>query len=352
MKIVMVAGGSGGHIYPALSLAEALKDRGHDITFIGSNDRMEKDVIPEKGFNYIGMNIYTTRGGLLQKLKSLASILRAYDKAKILLKGYDVVIGFGNYISVPILMAAHKLGIKTIIHEQNSYVGRANRILDEKVDLIISSYEEDLKQFKNKNNILLGNPQASKAFKAIKDPNVLKELNLSNDKKTVVIFMGSLGSSTVHNELLKYFELLDGSYQVIYATGKYNYSDELKNKYENDYLKIFERIDGIKIMKNSDLLISRAGATTIAEITAMGIASILIPSPYVPNNHQYYNAMSLVNKDAAIILEEKDLNARRLNELVNSIINDGAKLDLLANNAKQFGNPNVINDIVERIEKI
>lgn len=351
MKIVMVAGGSGGHIYPALSLAEELKNRGHDITFIGSNDRMEKDVIPQSGFKYIGLNIYTTRGGLLQKAKSLFSIIRAYDHAKVLLRGYDLVMGFGNYISVPILLAAKKIGIKTIIHEQNSFVGRANRILDEKADLIISSYEEDLKQFKNKNNLLLGNPQASKAYNSKKDPEIIRSLGLDPNKKIVVIFMGSLGSSTVHKTLLDYFKLTDGSYQIIYATGKYNYSDELK-KYENDYLKIFEKIDGISVMRNSDLLISRAGATTISEIGAIGIASILIPSPYVPNNHQYHNAMALVNKEAAIILEEKDLNARRLNDLVNSIINDGAKLESLANNAKQFSNPNVINDIIEEIENL
>ena len=351
MKIVMVAGGSGGHIYPALSLAEALKQKGHDITFIGSNDRMEKDVIPNEGYNYIGLNIYTTRGGLLQKAKSLASILRAYDHAKVILKDYDLVIGFGNYISLPIVLAAKKIGKKTIIHESNSYVGRANRILDEKVDLIISSYEEDLKQFKNKNNLLLGNPQSSKAYKEIKDPSVIKELGLSNDKKLVVIFMGSLGSSTVHKELLEYFKIADNSYQIIYATGKNNYSESLK-EYETENIRIVERIDGIKVMKNADLLISRAGATTICEIGAIGIASILIPSPYVPNNHQYYNAMALVNKDAAIILEEKDLSATRLNELVNSIINDGAKLNAMANNAKQFSNPNVIDDIIKEIEKL
>ena len=351
MKIAMVAGGSGGHIYPALSLAEELKNKGHQISFIGSNDRMEKDVIPEKGFDYIGFDIYTTRGGLFQKIKSGISLLRGYDRAKRVLKGYDLVIGFGNYISVPIILAAHKLGIKTIIHEQNSYVGRANRILDEKVDLIISSYEEDLKQFKNPNNVLLGNPQSSKALKAKKNPQVISDLGLDPNKKTIVIFMGSLGSSTVNKVLLEYFKLTKGDYQIIYATGKNNY-DEAINSNDKDYIKIYQQIDGVNVMKNCDLLISRAGATTLAEVAAIGIPSILIPSPFVPNNHQYHNAMSFVNKNAALIIEEKDLKANILNDLVDSIINDGDKLKMISENVKKLANENVIEDMIERIENI
>ena len=149
MKIAMVAGGTGGHIYPAIALAEELQNKGHDITFIGSNDRMEKDVIPTSGFKYIGLDVYTTRGGVGQKVKSLLSIADAYKKCLSILKGFDMAIGFGNYISIPVMEAAIKLKLKTIIHEQNSFVGRANRVLDNKVDLIIGSYEENLKQFKS-----------------------------------------------------------------------------------------------------------------------------------------------------------------------------------------------------------
>ena len=142
MKIVMVAGGSGGHIYPALSLAEELEKRGHDITFVGSNDRMEKDVIPAHNFKYIGLDVYTTRGGLFQKIKSLLSIESAYKKCLKLLSGFDMAIGFGNYISIPVMQAAIKLKMKTIIHEQNSFVGRANRMLEENVGYMIYFFEK------------------------------------------------------------------------------------------------------------------------------------------------------------------------------------------------------------------
>ncbi len=352
MKIAMVAGGSGGHIYPALALAEALKERGHEITFIGSKDRMEKDVIPAKGFDYIGLDVFTTRGSIFQKIRSILSIIKAYFKCLGLLKGYDLAIGFGNYISIPVMLAAIKLKLKTIIHEQNSFVGRANRLLDKKVDLIIGCYEENKKQFANPNIRILGNPQSSKAYHLEKDPEVIAKLGLDPKKKTVVIFMGSLGSASVNEKLLDYFKLTDGSYQIIFATGSSHYEKMLKEVKQSDCLKVYERIDGVNVMKNATLLICRAGATTLSEICAIGIPSILIPSPYVPNNHQYYNGKALCDKNAAVMIEEKDLSGAKLNDTVNELLNDEKRLKQLADNALKLGNPEVLSDIIIEIEKI
>ncbi len=352
MKIVIVAGGSGGHIYPALSLAEALKERGHELLFIGSNDRMEKDVVPAHGFAYRGLDVLTTRGGVLQKIRSVLSLFFAYRKCLKLLKGYDMAIGFGNYISVPVMEAAVKLGLKTVIHEQNSFVGRANRMLDQKADLVIGSYKENLKQFKNPNIRILGNPQSSKAYDLPKDQKVLKELGLDPSLKTVVIFMGSLGSSSVQEKLEEYFDLFDASYQIVYATGASHIDDVSERFFHKDNLKIYERIDGVSVMNNADLLICRAGATTLAEIQAIGIASILIPSPYVPNNHQYYNGKALVDEDAAIMIEEKELNGKRLNDIVNELIHDDERLKQMGENARKTGNPHVLDDMIKEIETI
>ncbi|MCR4632879.1 MAG: undecaprenyldiphospho-muramoylpentapeptide beta-N-acetylglucosaminyltransferase [Erysipelotrichaceae bacterium] len=352
MNIAIVAGGSGGHIYPALSLAEALREKGHRITFIGSNDRMEKDVIPERGFEYMGLDVYTTRGGIFQKIKSLASIVKAYFTCKKLLKGYDMAIGFGNYISVPVMEAAASLHLKTVIHEQNSFVGRANRLLDEKVDLIIGCYEENRKQFKNKNLLILGNPQSSKAYEVKQDKEVIRKLGLDPDKKTVVIFMGSLGSSSVNEKLLDFFPLCDGSYQIIYATGPSHYKEVTEKVKQSDHLKIFERIDGINVMKNASLLVCRAGATTLSEICAIGMPAVLIPSPFVPNNHQYYNGKALVDAGAAVMIEEKDLSGGKLKETIDSLIDDEEKLKALSKNASALGNPNVLTDIVKAIEEL
>ena len=352
MKIAMVAGGTGGHIYPALTLADCLSKKGHDITFFGSNDRMEKDVIPEFGYKFIGLDIISTAGGLKDKAKSLTSMAKAYRQCLKLLKGYDLAIGFGNYISVPVILAAKKLGLKTIIHEQNSFVGKANKMLDEKVDLVIGSYQEDKGQFKNPNTLILGNPQSYKAKGIKRDRDILKEYKLDPSKKTVVIFMGSLGSETITEIMLDFFKLLDGQYQVIYATGKAYYKHVLDNDPHKSYLVIKERIDGIKMMAASDLLVSRAGATTLSEITSLGMPSILIPSPYVPNNHQFFNASALVKNDAALMIEEKDLTPNFLKEKIDSIINDEPRLQDLSNNALKMANENVIEDIIEEIEKL
>lgn len=352
MRIAIVAGGTGGHIYPALSLAEGLENKGHEITFIGSNDRMEKDIIPVHNFKYIGLDVYTTRGGITQKVKSILSIEQAYKKCLTILNSFDMAIGFGNYISIPVMEAACKLKLKTVIHEQNSFVGRANRVLDRKVDLIIGSYNENRQQFKNPNVMILGNPQSSKAYGILENKKVIADLGLDVDKKTVVIFMGSLGSSSVNEKLIDYFKLLDGSYQVVYATGKLHYRSAIEKAPKKDYLKIFEHIDGINVMKNSTLLICRAGATTLSEIEAIGMPAILIPSPYVPNNHQYYNGKALVDADAAIMIEEKDLSGDLLYKKVSGIINDGEKLNKLSENAKKLGNPNVLEDMIKAIENI
>lgn len=352
MKIVMVAGGSGGHIYPAVSLAKECVNKGHEVFFIGANDRMEKTVIPAMDFEFVGLNVKTTRGGISQKINSGISMLKSYFQAKKVLKTrhVDMVIGFGNYISVPVVLAAKSLKIKTVIHEQNSYVGRANRFLDEKVDLVIGSYAENKKQFKNPKLVILGNPQSSVAANCIKDDTCIIELGLDPNKKTLVIFMGSLGSESVMENILEYFKLTDGSYQIIYATGLKHF-DKAK-AYENEYIKILPQIDGVKVMKSSTLLLSRAGATTLAEITAIGMPSILIPSPYVPNNHQYYNAKALVDLDAAVMLEEKDLSAQSIRDLVEEYMHDDAKREEIAKNAKTQGNSHVIEDIITRIESL
>ena len=164
--------------------------------------------------------------------------------------------------------------------------------------------------------------------------------------------MGSLGSSSVNEKLYDYFRLLDGSYQVVFATGKSHYDEVLKHVKPNEYLKIFERIDGVNVMKNSSLLVCRAGATTLCEICAIGMPSILIPSPYVPNNHQYYNGKALVDKNAAVMIEEKDLSGELLNKTINELISDDNRLKQMGENASKLSNPDVLNDMIIAIEEL
>ena len=352
MRIIIASGGTGGHIYPAITLAQALQKAGHKITFVGSTGRMEKDVIPAAGFDYIGLDMKIPGGSLINKANSFVSIVKAYYKCREIVKDYDLAIGFCNYISVPLVMAARNRGLKTVIHEQNSFAGKANKYLDQKVDLVIGSYEENKKTFKNPHTLILGNPQSSKAFNIKKDPEVLLNLGLDPDKKTVVIFMGSLGSQTVNKVVIEYLNSLKGDYQVIYASGKQNYAKARAAVKKKDYICVKEAVDGVKVMANSSLLVSRAGATTLSEICAMGMPSILIPSPYVPNNHQFYNAMALIDKNAALLLEEKDLSPASLKAIIEKSINDEELLKSLHENAIKLSNPKVLDEIVKEIEKL
>lgn len=352
MRIIIASGGTGGHIYPAITLAQALQKAGHKITFVGSTGRMEKDVIPAAGFDYIGLDMKIPGGSLINKANSFVSIVKAYYKCREIVKDYDLAIGFGNYISVPLVMAARNRGLKTVIHEQNSFAGKANKYLDQKVDLVIGSYEENKKTFKNPHTLILGNPQSSKAFNIKKDPEVLLNLGLDPDKKTVVIFMGSLGSQTVNKVVIEYLNSLKGDYQVIYASGKQNYAKARAAVKKKDYICVKEAVDGVKVMANSSLLVSRAGATTLSEICAMGMPSILIPSPYVPSNHQFYNAMALIDKNAALLLEEKDLSPASLKAIIEKSINDEELLKSLHENAIKLSNPKVLDEIVKEIEKL
>lgn len=350
MKIIFVAGGTGGHIYPALTLANELKNRGHEILFIGSSSRMERDVIPSEGFKFIGLDVSIPKGNIFNKARSFFSLVNAYGKCKNLVKGYDVAIGFGNYISLPVMLAAKKLGLKTIIHEQNSFAGKANLYLDKKMDYVLCSYDENLKQFKNPNTFIYGNPQSFKAINEKEDKNCISELGLDPNKKTVVIFMGSLGSNSVDKVLLDYFGKTDGSYQIIYARGQDCEEDITKYSF-GSHIVIKDKIDGTKYIKNTDLIIARSGATTVSEIVGCGKPSILIPSPFVPENHQYYNALPLKNAGASILLEEKELNSEILLKNVDSIIKSSDKLNEMGLAAKKLLKDNIIENIIGIVEK-
>ena len=351
MKVLFVAGGTGGHIYPAITLANKLKQRGHEILFVGSSTRMEKDVIPSAGFEFIGLDVLSTSGSIFNKIKSLFSLIKAYNKCKTIVKGYDVAIGFGNYISLPVMLAAKKMGLKTIIHEQNSFAGKANLYLDTKMDYVICSYDNNLEQFKNPNTFVYGNPQSDKALEEKEDRSCIKEIGLDPNKKTVLIFMGSLGSDSVDKVLLEYFTKTSGDYQIIYARGK-DCDTDISGYSFDKHILIKDRVEGTKFIKNVDLLIARSGATTISEILACGTASILIPSPYVPQNHQYYNAEFLEKNGATIIINEKDLTSDMLNDTVNSIINDDDKLKEMGLSARKLLKENIIENIIRIVEKV
>lgn len=352
MNIIMVAGGTGGHIYPALALADKLVEYHHNVTFMGSSSRMESNIIPSHNYPFIGLNI-KNYAGVKGRFKTLWNLVKVQKEVKELFRKAkpDLVIGFGNYISVPVILAAKSLHIKTIIHEQNSQFGKANLFLARFVDLVIGSYPENVKQCSKTK--VLGNPRGSKLYEYPKDVSCLKDYGLDPNKKTVLFVMGSLGSSSVNEHMLEVLkELEHEEFQVLYVTGEKGYDAFIEKYQGNSRIKVVKYIDGLKVMKSVDLIVCRAGATTLSEITACGLASITIPSPYVPGNHQYYNAMALHHKQASICVLEKELQKDILANLIKELIYDDLRLEKLKRNALKFGYPCAINDIIDEINKV
>lgn len=350
MKIACVTGGTGGHIYPALALMDMFKEKDPacDILFIGNDDRMEAQLIPERGYPFTSLHTSGLVGSPIRKMKAVGQLFFAYQKSKKILKSFqpDLVIGFGGYVSAPVILAGHALGICTMIHEQNSIVGKANQLVMNKVDRIITCYEKCSEIFPKEKTVLLGNPRATIAKEAKLDMDYYDSLGLDPAKKTILIMMGSLGSSSV-NQLMK--DALKGvteDLQFLYVCGKDNLEDIAL--FEGmDHVHVVGYVDTLKIYEKVDGMICRAGATTLAEVTALGLPSILIPSPYVANNHQFYNASVLVDQGAALMIEEKDLNADSLHRAIVELFLDEKKMQLVCKNALELGKPNAAYDIIE-----
>ena len=351
---MIATGGTGGHIYPALALADAAKKRYKDIEilFVGNDDRMETEIVPKHGYAFRGIHASGLAGSIFDKIKAVFQLFSAKKQAKKIVQEFkpDIVIGFGGYVSAPVLMAAQSCGIKTMIHEQNSIVGKANLLLKDKVDGIVICYEKCFDTFGKEKCRLLGNPRSSLAIQSNFNKPYFDSLNLPEDKPIVLIVMGSLGSSSV-NEIMA--DALSGIEDVtfLYVSGKQNYEDT-KKRFTQKNVYVVDYVDQLGILKRIDLLVCRAGATTAAEITALGVPSILIPSPYVANNHQFYNASVLVENKCAFMIEEKDLNKDVLYEKINMIIHNKKLMEEMKKNALRISFPDASEEILDFMEEI
>ena len=353
MKIAITAGGTGGHIFPALAIINKIKshDKNSKFLYFGTTDRMEKDIIPEKGIPYIGIQMKgLNRKNILKNITVLKIYLAAIKKAEVELKKFkpDIVIGVGGYITAPVLVAANHLGIKTIIHEQNSIPGVSNKLLSHFVNKICVSFKESESYFPKKKTIYTGNPRSEELLSMEKGKR--EDFGFNHKSKFIILVMGSLGSLTMTKkmkELIPSFK--DKDYQVLVVTGK-NYYDDYKDVKIPTNVKIVPFYDA-KYMKDADLIITRSGASTIAEVTALLLPSIMIPSPYVTHNHQYKNAKALEDKKACKILEEKDF----CKENLLSLIDDCFKKEVyneMRKNLKEFSCPNSAEAIYKEIMRL
>ena len=340
MRVIITAGGTGGHIYPALAILNKIVEKEPDskILYIGTHNRMEKDIVPSVGYDYVPLEIYGfSKSDIKRDIKNVFLIKKAYKKCLDIMKEFkpDIVIGVGGYVTFPVIKAANKLGIKTFIHEQNSIPGKSNRALAKKVSMIGVSFEDSKKYFDEKKTYLTGNPCGENALdiRAVSKT----KYGLSRDKKSILIVQGSLGSKVINDKMLPFLQSIDNEkYEVLYVTGKNYYEEYSKNNFSKN-VKVVPYVENLSaLMKDIDLMITRAGASTISEIMALEIPSIFIPSPYVANNHQYYNALSIKNAKAGEMIEEKDLTSDNLKEKINYVLNNPMVYNEMKNNLKEM----------------
>src|SRR5579875_1450871 len=348
MRIAVSGGGTGGHIYPALALIREIqkKHTNAEFLYIGTMNGLESKLVPRENIPFKAIHITGFKRKLsFENVKTIFRFLKGVSDSKKILKDFkpDVVIGTGGYVCGPVVYAAAKLKIPTIIHEQNSVPGLTNKFLSRYVSKIAICFAEAKEYFPANKVVFTGNPRASEV---IGQDGIKGRLSagLSTTKPSVLIFGGSRGARPINEAVIQALpEFAGKSYQVLYITGDVHYENvkkevELVGNPENVLIKPFIH-NMPEVLAGIDLVVSRAGATTLAEITSLGIPSILIPSPYVTNNHQEKNAKSLSDQGAAQVLLEKDLTGSKLTETIDRILLDEKNLKEMKLNAKKMGVP-------------
>ena len=362
MKIIFAGGGTAGHINPALAIAGYVRERQPDaeILYIGAKGGMEERLVPQAGFDFKGITVQGFRRkfspkALKDNLVTIKKAISAGKAAKRMILEFqpDLCIGTGGYVSGPVLRAAQKLGIPTLIHEQNAYPGVANKMLSKKADRVLLAMPDARKHFKgNCRFVDTGNPVRGEIL-AQERESARKALGL-DDRPVILSFGGSLGARKINESLADIIarSAKDGKYQHIHAYGQYGkwFPELLKEKGADlsaaKNLDIREYINDMPVcLAAADVVIARAGAITLSEIQVKGKPAILIPSPNVAENHQYHNAMSLVSKNAAVMIEEKDLTPEKLTEEIDKLASDPARLAEYSENARKMA----ISDASKRI---
>jgi UDP-N-acetylglucosamine--N-acetylmuramyl-(pentapeptide) pyrophosphoryl-undecaprenol N-acetylglucosamine transferase len=364
MKAIITGGGTGGHIYPALAVAEKLENRGWEILYIGSEHRMEAEIVPKAGYDFKGLSVRPLPRSLSLKLiSSLFYNTKAFLKALKIIRDFkaDFVIGTGGFVAGPVVLAAALLKRKTIIHEQNAYPGITNKLLARFVNKICLNFVESAKHVEvgAEKIEITGNPVRPKIINIDRNK-AYKSLNLKADLKTILITGGSLGAEVINKNVIKLYKYaLKNEIQILHLTGKKNYEkliNELKINnmdLKNPLIKVIAYLDEMEFaLAAADLIISRAGATALAEITTCAKPSILIPFAAAAENHQLVNANTLKKRGAALVIEEAKLDENILLEKVKKIIMNEEKLKFMSEAAKSMSQKDALANIIKVIEKL
>ena len=356
-KFILSGGGTGGHIYPAVAIANELKSRFPDaeFLFVGAKDKMEMQKVPQAGYSIKGLWIAGLQRKLtLQNALFPIKLIDSLWKSRKIIKQFkpNVVIGTGGFASGPLLQMANMLNIPTVIQEQNSFPGITNKLLSKKANTICVAYENLERFFPKEKMILTGNPVRQDLIDIeSKREEAIRYFNLDANKKTLLVLGGSLGARRVNQLIEKELDsVLSQNVQIIWQCGKL-YFEEYK-KYNSKDVQVLAFIDRMDLVyAAADIIISRAGASSVSELCIVGKPVIFIPSPNVSEDHQTKNAKSIVDKKGAIMLKESELNSQ-FSLVFESLLKDEGKQDQLSKNIKLLALPNATKQIVDEIVKL
>lgn len=360
IRVIVSGGGTGGHIFPAVSIADAVRSLRPDarILFVGAEGRMEMQRVPAAGYEIKGLPVAGfDRRNLLKNFGVVMKLMKSRRMAKDIIRDFrpDVAVGVGGYASGPTLNMAQKMGVPTLLQEQNSYAGVTNKLLAKKARRICVAYDGMERFFPAERIVMTGNPVRQTLLTVrIPKEEAVKEFGLEPGKRTVLIVGGSLGARTLNESVLANLSLIrqQGMVQFIWQTGKY-YSEEIARRLKESYcppnLKVMDFIGNMNAAyAAADLVISRAGAGSISEFCLLGKPVILVPSPNVAEDHQTKNAMALVNKDAALYVADAEA-VKTLIPLAVNTVNNVQELDTLSRNIRRMGRPDAARIIAEEV---
>lgn len=350
MKVIMTGGGTGGHIYPAIAIADEIKKRFPDaeILFVGAERGLEKKLVPQRGYR---IELITVAGldrkNLLKNIEVMRKLMKGSSQAKKIIKDFrpDFVVGTGGYASAPLVRAAQKQKIPTYIHEQNAYPGVTNKMLEKKVRKVFLGFEKASEYFKNKKKLVVaGNPVRDEFIHSDRKK-AREELGYADGEFVIFAFGGSQGAGRINKTMLNVIRKFNGrkDVKICLGAGSYYYDAIMKSLDEEGFekagnIQIHEYISEMaKYLAAADLVISRSGALTVAETTVSGRPAIFIPSPMVTGNHQYYNALAVAESGGAIIIEEKDLDDDKLIETIEQLKADPERMELMAARSRECG---------------
>ena len=360
MKLIVSGGGTGGHIYPALTLIDAIKSKRPDAEFlyVGTQKGLEADIVPKAGINFTALNL---EGGLerrftLENFSRAANAIWSIKHASDIVKNFkpNVVVGTGGYVCGPILLAASLMKVPTLIQEQNAVAGVTNKILSKFVSKIAVGTRDALKNFPAEKTVYTGNPIRSAVLDAKKSDG-LKEFGFTDDKPIVLISGGSRGARSINNAMIDVLKSAaqKNSAQFLHVTGKGEFdavTEKLSDIIDAPNIKVVPYLYNMpRAMAMADLAIFRAGATGLAELTARGVPSILIPYPFAAENHQEFNARALVEAGAAKMILNKDLTAEILSATIDELLSSPDTLKKMSEASLSLGKPQAANEIAELI---